>query len=238
MRGVFSHIRKILVLFMLRFNLDLKIKKFAFVLITPNLLLGLIVVGWIIKTNIYSEETFLNESSAIVIPYKVYIDEVDNSNRTNQLKHYSKIDKLIVNYSEKYEVEPSLIRAIIKVESNFDPKATSSKGACGIMQLNEVTQKELGLENPLILEHNIEAGIRYFKTLLDMYDNDLECALAAYNAGPTKVRQYGGVPPYRETKRHIKKVMRYYQQYKKLETEKVEIVQNIWWIINNTSVRL
>lgn len=232
MRGVFSRIRKILVLFMLRFGFDLKIKKLAFVFFAPNLLLGLIVVGWTIKTNIYSEAFVRTEhcsipTTAIVIPYKVYIDEVDNSNKTNQLKHHSKIDKLIVNYSEKYEVEPSLIRAIIKVESNFDPKAKSNTGACGIMQLNEVTQKELGLENPLVLEHNIEAGIRYFKTLLDMYDNDLECALAAYNAGPTIVRQYGGVPPYRETKRHIKKVMRYYKQYKKLETEKVEIVQNI-----------
>jgi len=227
LRNIGNHLHKTLVLFVLRFGLDLKIKKFAFVLITPNLLLGLIVVGWIIKTNIYSEETCLSESSVIAIPYKVYVDEVDNSNRTNQLKHYSKIDKLIVNYSEKYEVEPSLIRALIKVESDFDPKAISKKGASGIMQLNEVTQKELGLENPLVIEHNIEAGIRYFKTLLDMYDNDLECAIAAYNAGPTKVRQYGGVPPYRETKRHIRKVLRYYEQYKKLEGEKVEIVQKI-----------
>lgn len=123
-----------------------------------------------------------------------------------------RISSLIETYAGKYNVDPALIASIIKAESNFNPKAVSSAGARGLMQLMPGTAKELGVANSFNEEENIEAGTRYFKGLLDRFGGKLELALAAYNAGPERVKNAGGIPNIKETKDYVSKVLRDYQK--------------------------
>ncbi len=125
------------------------------------------------------------------------------------------LNEIIVRIANRYNVDPALIKAIIRVESSFNPNAVSYKGAKGLMQLMPITLKAMGVEDPFDPEFNIEAGVRYFKKLLIMFDNNVELALAAYNAGITRVRLYKGIPPFRRTRRYVKKVLYYYKHYKR-----------------------
>ncbi len=134
------------------------------------------------------------------------------------------IEYAIREISSRYNVDPLLIMAIIKVESDFNPHAVSVKNAQGLMQLTPITQLELGVKDPFDPYANIEAGIRYIKFLLDKYKH-LELTLAAYNAGPTAVDRYGGVPPYKETKKYIKRVIKYYKKLKKRSLKGVKLAQ-------------
>ena len=109
--------------------------------------------------------------------------------------------------SRKYELNPKLVFSVIKVESNGNPEAISSKGAKGLMQLTDGTATEMGVIDSLDPRQNIEGGARYLRQLLNKYDGDLRLTLAAYNAGPGAVSKYNGVPPYSETKRYIEKVL-------------------------------
>ncbi len=119
-------------------------------------------------------------------------------------------------YSELHRVDPLLVRAIIRVESAFKPFAVSHKGAMGLMQINRITAKHLGLRNPFDIRENIESGTRYLKMLLERYYWDSHRALASYNAGPGAVDRFGGIPPYRETRRYVWKVLAEYRKLKRL----------------------
>lgn len=121
---------------------------------------------------------------------------------------------LIVETACRYKVEPAIIKAIIMAESGFNPKAVSKVGARGLMQLMPRTARSLGVKDIFKPAHNIDAGVRYFKHLLDKYDGEIKLALAAYNAGSDNVRKYGGVPPFKETKFYINKVLKYYEVYR------------------------
>ncbi|MBW2631592.1 MAG: lytic transglycosylase domain-containing protein [Deltaproteobacteria bacterium] len=121
---------------------------------------------------------------------------------------------IIQEASNRYQVDPALIRAIIMAESSYNPRAISRKGARGLMQLMPATAKALGVEDSFNPEHNIYGGVKYFKQLLDRFDGDTRMALAAYNAGSRKVRQYQGVPPFKATHYYIKRVFSYYDHYK------------------------
>ena len=121
---------------------------------------------------------------------------------------------IIQEASDRYEVEPELIQAIIMAESSYNPRAVSKRGARGLMQLMPKTAKSLGVEDSFNPEHNIHGGVRYFKQLLDRFGGDTKMALAAYNAGSRKVRQYQGIPPFKATRYYIKKVFSYYNRYK------------------------
>jgi len=121
---------------------------------------------------------------------------------------------LILEAAYQYKVEPAIIKAIIMAESGFNPKAVSRVGARGLMQLMPRTARSLGVEDSFKPAHNIDAGVRYFKQLLDKFDGDIELALAGYNAGSFNVRKYGGIPPFKETKFYIHKVLRYYEVYR------------------------
>jgi soluble lytic murein transglycosylase-like protein len=121
---------------------------------------------------------------------------------------------LIIDAAYRYNVEPAIIKAIIMAESGFNPKAISRVGARGLMQLMPRTARSLGVEDSFKPAHNIDAGVRYFKHLLDQFDGEIKLALAAYNAGSYNVRKYGGIPPFKETKFYINKVLKYYEAYR------------------------
>jgi soluble lytic murein transglycosylase len=131
--------------------------------------------------------------------YKKVISE----KKTPSGNYYSYI---IRNKSRKYNIEPSIIRAVITAESNWNPTAVSKKGAIGLMQLMPETARDMQINNPYDPEENIEAGTRYLRFLLDKFDDNLTLALAAYNAGPGKIEKSGGVPPFPETKKFVRKV--------------------------------
>ncbi|MGC8764360.1 MAG: lytic transglycosylase domain-containing protein [Brevinematia bacterium] len=142
--------------------------------------------------------------------------EILKSMYQNIKDNYSqdKIETVISKAAEKFGVDSALIKAIIRQESQFNRYAVSPKGALGLMQLMPQTAELLGVNNPFDITENIFGGTRYIKMLLDKYRGDLNLALAAYNAGPNSVDNYGGIPDYEETKDYVDNVIKYYNIYK------------------------
>jgi len=122
---------------------------------------------------------------------------------------------IIRHNSHQFRLEEALIKAVIKVESDYDPGVVSSKGAQGLMQLIPETAEYLRVANPFNPAENIRGGSQYLRQMLDQFDGNLELALAAYNAGPNAVRRHGGIPPYEETRNYIQRVKRYLDHYRK-----------------------
>ena len=125
-----------------------------------------------------------------------------------------KYDHWIRQAAAEHQVAFPLLKALIKVESNFNPQAISSCGAKGLMQIMPMNYPALGIKNPFNPYQNIMGGASYFRQQLDQFDGQLQLALAAYNAGPHAVRRYQRIPPYPETVNFIKRVMKYYIVYK------------------------
>ncbi|MBU4128623.1 lytic transglycosylase domain-containing protein [bacterium] len=123
-------------------------------------------------------------------------------------------DLFIKKLAEKHNLDPLLVKAVIKVESDFEVEALSRKGAQGLMQLMPQTARDLEVKDVWDPHHNIEGGVKYLRKMFDKFNNNLSLALAAYNAGPNKVKQYGKIPPYPETQKFVRKVISYYQYYK------------------------
>ena len=121
-------------------------------------------------------------------------------------------DGLIGLTAREHQLQPALVKAVIAAESNFDPDAVSRKGAQGLMQLMPETAAFLGVADPLQPLENVRGGTRYLRLMIDRY-GDLERALAAYNAGPSAVDRYGGIPPYPETRDYVQRVLTYYRHY-------------------------
>jgi soluble lytic murein transglycosylase-like protein len=123
-------------------------------------------------------------------------------------------DIIIKNAQKKHGIDSNLIKAVIRVESAFNAKAISKKGAKGLMQIMPGNYKALAVKDPFSPVQNIMGGTLYLKKLIKRYDYKVSLALAAYNAGPSAVDKYGTIPPYKETQSYVKKVMRLYRQYK------------------------
>ncbi|SPD73891.1 Soluble lytic murein transglycosylase [uncultured Desulfobacterium sp.] len=121
----------------------------------------------------------------------------------------SAIERSINKAAQKYDLPDELIRGVIKAESGFQVRAESRAGARGLMQLMPDTARELGVKDVFDVEQNIDGGTRYLKKMMDRFDNDIEKALAAYNAGPGTVERYGGKVPYKETSQYVKRVLKY-----------------------------
>jgi len=130
------------------------------------------------------------------------------------LRRGSAYDVHIQAAAEKYGLAPPLLRAVMAVESNFNPGAVSEKGATGLMQLMPDTARDMLVDDLLDPGQNIDGGARYLRHLQNQFGNDLEKVLAAYNAGPEAVRRSGGaIPPFRETQAYVKKVLALYESY-------------------------
>jgi soluble lytic murein transglycosylase-like protein len=124
----------------------------------------------------------------------------------SQLEVSAAIDKA----AARHNVDPNLVRALVKVESNFNPNAVSRKGAMGLMQLMPQTARQLNLTNPFNPEQNVDAGVRHLKQLLESYGGDVRLSLAAYNAGSGAVARSSGIPRYAETRNYVRKITELY----------------------------
>ncbi|MBP7211572.1 lytic transglycosylase domain-containing protein [bacterium] len=136
-------------------------------------------------------------------------DSVGSANCTRP-----EINKLIDEYSAKNGLDADFVKAVIKQESGFNPKAKSGCGAMGLMQLMPGTAKGLGVVNPFNAEDNIKGGTKMLSNLLRTYGGRKDLALAAYNAGGGAVKKYGGIPPYAETQRYVKNILSMYGKMK------------------------
>lgn len=121
-------------------------------------------------------------------------------------------EEVVSAASTRTNLSPDLIKSVIRVESGFNPNAISRKGAQGLMQLMPETAARMGVRNPLDPSENVDGGARYLRELLGLFSNDVVKALAAYNAGPKRVEQFHGVPPYPETVKYVNKVIRDFNQ--------------------------
>jgi soluble lytic murein transglycosylase-like protein len=123
-------------------------------------------------------------------------------------KHFSpeEVDSAIAMAAARHNVDPNLVRAVVKVESNFNPNAVSRKGAMGLMQLMPSTARQLRVNNPFDPEQNVDAGVRHLKKLLESYGGDVKLTLAAYNAGSGAVARSSGVPHYAETRNYVRRI--------------------------------
>ena len=129
------------------------------------------------------------------------------------------IDAFIRGCAARYGLDPLLVQAVVAVESNYDPRAVSRRGAMGLMQLTPDTAEELGIRNPFDPSTNIEGGMHYLRSLLYRHKARLPLALASYNAGPAKVKRYKGVPPYAETQDYVRKVTAQFQKLQRARKE-------------------
>ena len=141
--------------------------------------------------------------------YNLYI-RLNKQTPSSYIRDYGHIIK---QAASRFGVDPSLIKAVIKAESAFNHQAVSSKGAQGLMQLMPQTVNDMEVKDPFNPEENIFGGTRYLSQLLDKFNNNKKLALAAYNAGPEKVIEHRGIPPFTETKNFVKKVLQFYQEY-------------------------
>jgi soluble lytic murein transglycosylase-like protein len=122
-------------------------------------------------------------------------------------------EHIISTCATKYGVNPCLIKAVIHAESGYNPNAVSRKGASGLMQLMPGTARSLKVSNSFDPQDNVEGGVKYLRFLLDTFRGDVSLAVAAYNAGLSKVAKYGGIPPYNETRTYVNRVLSYMQSY-------------------------
>ena len=122
-------------------------------------------------------------------------------------------DGVIAWAGKSHGLSPGLVKAVIHAESAFDPRAISNKGAQGLMQLMPGTAQQLGVDDPFNPWQNIEAGVRYLSSLIERFDGDLSLGLAAYHAGERTVRRYSGIPPYRETRNYVRRVLTLHRRY-------------------------
>jgi len=157
---------------------------------------------------------FTNVPTSSEGDYRVYIRE--RSKKSSVIYSSERYDRYITKASKQHGVSFPLLKAIIKAESDFNPRAVSKKGAMGLMQIMPKNLKSLQIADPFDPLENIMGGARYFKKLLKRFNGELSLSLAAYNAGPAAVDTYKTIPPYKETQNYVEKVMKFYYGFKHL----------------------
>ena len=192
------------------------IRKFAKILTGCAIVTALLASGASADIYRYIDENgvmhFTNAPTASQNEFKLFLKE---SGKPKPAWFYTqKYDELITKASDRFGVSFPLLKAIIKAESDFDARAVSKKGAMGLMQIMPQNFKLLDLKDPFDPIQNINAGARYFKQLYERFNGKLALSLAAYNAGPTAVDRYKTIPPYEETEEYVRRVLKYYYNYK------------------------
>jgi soluble lytic murein transglycosylase-like protein len=134
----------------------------------------------------------------------------------SSLERFSRYGLLIREAAALYQIPEELVRAVIKVESDYDPRAISQVGALGLMQLMPETAERMQVRDIMDPRENILGGVRYLRVLANMFNGDLELTLAGYNAGENAVVRYRGIPPYEETQQYVGRVLAYYRRYRDL----------------------
>jgi soluble lytic murein transglycosylase-like protein len=152
-------------------------------------------------------EDYVDHHSAPPLTTKPGADVIHSTDESSAKTDF---DEYITKAAEMYHVPKKLIQAVIKQESNFNPNAISPAGAMGLMQLMPATARSLGVSNPMDPEENIFGGTKYLRQLLNRFHDNIELALAAYNAGPGNVEKYGGVPPFQETVKYVQNITQNY----------------------------
>jgi len=147
------------------------------------------------------------------VSFDAIFDYIANSGQVDNDVLRRAIEAEIDLAATRHNLDPSLVRAVVRAESNYRHDVVSRAGAMGLMQLMPGTAEFLGVEDPFDIRQNIDGGTRYLRMLLDMFDNDLTLALAAYNAGQGNVRRHGGVPPFQETINYIPRVKQFMEEY-------------------------
>ena len=155
---------------------------------------------------------FTNAPTASENDYRVYVKE--KKVYSSQIYSPQSFEDYIRQASDRYGIDFPLLKAIIKAESDFNPRAVSKKGAMGLMQIMPENIKAMNIDNPFDPLENILGGARYFREMLDRFEGQLSLSLAAYNAGPTAVERYNNqIPPYKETENYIERVLKFYTSY-------------------------
>ena len=152
----------------------------------------------------------------LVRTWKGWVEQKSRIATEDFLRNRTRFAPTINRYADIHQLPHALLHAVITAESAYDPEAISRTGAIGLMQLMPGTARRYGVENRRNPEDNIAGGTRYLVDLLKMFNNNLQLALAAYNAGENTVKEYGNkIPPYKETQDYVRKVLDYYNQYRK-----------------------
>jgi soluble lytic murein transglycosylase len=146
-------------------------------------------------------------------PYTIRSDVGFSTLRSASKRDRSRYYRMIDDTALKYQLDPALIRAVVKAESDYDPKAVSSAGALGLMQLMPGTAQDLAVKNPFDPEENVRGGVQYLRYLLDRFDGDTSLALAAYHAGEQNVDRHNGIPPIEATRTYVKRVLNFHKGY-------------------------
>jgi soluble lytic murein transglycosylase-like protein len=137
-----------------------------------------------------------------------------SSSRSKDSARYSRYNSLIDEASRLYQLPESFIRAVMRVESDFNPTVVSRAGAMGLMQLMPKTARSMGVSDPFDARQNVLGGARYLRILANHFRGDLVLTVAAYNAGEGAVQKYNGIPPYKETQRYVRRVLKHYYAYR------------------------
>ena len=169
-------------------------------------------------TRLYTAEGFVDVPTARIASFDT--EDLPPEPHAVQPALRADVPQLVTEADGKHQLDEDFIKSVIRAESNFNPKATSPKGAQGLMQLMPGTAQKLGVQNAYEPAANIDAGARYLRQLLEQYHGDVAKALAAYNAGPQRVSQYHGVPPYNETRAYVRKIINDYNRAKRAEQKK------------------
>ena len=167
-----------------------------------------------LNQNAYTKSNAVQEAVASAPTVETGVEAVMSLSSVTPKKKDELFHPIIHEAAFLHKVDPALVKAIIMAESSYNPRAISKKGAKGLMQLMPLTAELYGVEDAFDPKNNIRAGVAYFSTLLNQFNGDERLALAAYNAGSKRVRQYKGVPPFESPRLYIKKVFTYYETYK------------------------
>jgi soluble lytic murein transglycosylase-like protein len=170
------------------------------------------------QTRLYLEKTHENYVDVLTADVVGFETEDSPSPQASPVRRSQSLDELVRAVGSQNNIDPDLINSVIRAESGFNANAVSPKGAQGLMQLMPQTAIWLGVKDVMDPEANVEAGTRYLRELLSRYHDDLIKALAAYNAGPRRVEQYHGVPPYSETQSFVAQILNDFHRKKRAES--------------------